>query len=117
MVPDAHVWPAQERHVGTAVERGLILRQESLRLELLRGLPVIGVAVDIPNHDHRQMALWERKVHALVSHVANRAIFAQAISLNAQGDKAIAKRLLAQARVMQIAYYDHLLQEHDTATS
>jgi len=62
------------------------------------------------------LSAGERKVHALVSHVANRAIFAQAISLNAQGDKAIAKRLLEQARVMQIAYYDHLLKEHDPAT-
>jgi len=59
----------------------------------------------------------ERKVHALVSHVANRAIFAQAISLNARGEKAFAKRLLQQARVMQIAYYDHLLQEHNAAAS
>ena len=63
------------------------------------------------------MSAEERKVHALVSHVANRAIFAQAISLNAQGDKTIAERLLQQARVMQIAYYDHLLREHDSAAS
>jgi AcrR family transcriptional regulator len=59
----------------------------------------------------------ERRVHALISQVANRAIFAQAISLNAQGDKATAKRLLQQARVMQIAYYDHLLQEHEAKSS
>jgi AcrR family transcriptional regulator len=63
------------------------------------------------------MSLAERRVHALVSHVANRAIFAQAISLNAQGDKATAKQLLQQARVMQIAYYDHLLHQHTTKAS
>ena len=60
------------------------------------------------------MSAEERQVHALVSHVANRAIFTQAISLNAQGDKATAQRLLQQARVMQIAYYDHLLHEHES---
>jgi|GEM_PF-2674482 len=62
------------------------------------------------------MSAEERKVHALVSHVSNRAIFAQAISLNAQGDKTTSKRLLQQARVMQIAYYDRLLQEHESKT-
>ncbi len=59
----------------------------------------------------------ERKVHALVSHVTNRAIFAQSLSLNAQGDKATARQLLQQARIMQIAYYDNLLQEHEAALS
>ena len=63
------------------------------------------------------MSAEERKVHALVSHVANRAIFAQSISLNAQGDKVTAQRLLQQARVMQIAYYDHLLREHESKAS
>jgi AcrR family transcriptional regulator len=60
------------------------------------------------------MSAEERKVHALVSQVANRAIFAQAISLNTRGDKATAQRLFQQARIMQIAYYDHLLQEHES---
>jgi hypothetical protein len=59
------------------------------------------------------MSAEERKVHALVSHVTNRAIFAQSISLDSQGEKAAAQKLLQQARVMQIAYYDHILQEHE----
>jgi len=59
------------------------------------------------------MSVEERRVHALVSQVTNRAIFAQAVSLNTQGDKVTTQRLLQQARVMQIAYYDRLLQEHD----
>ena len=63
------------------------------------------------------MSAEERRIHTLVSQVANRAIFAQAIGLNAQGDKATAQRLLQQARVMQIAYYDHLLQEHVAKSS
>jgi AcrR family transcriptional regulator len=63
------------------------------------------------------MSPQERKVHALVTHVTNRAIFAQAISLNTQGNKATAKQLLQQARVMQIAYYDHLLKEHEVTLS
>src|SRR5262245_8540947 len=63
------------------------------------------------------MSAEERKVHALVSHVSSRAIFTQAISLNTQGDKVTAQRILQQARVMQIAYYDYLLQEHSATTS
>lgn len=63
------------------------------------------------------MSEEERWVHALVSHVASRAIFAQAISLNTRGAETNAQRLLQQARVMQIAYYDHLLREHEAATS
>ena len=63
------------------------------------------------------MSEEERRVHALVSHVASRAIFAQAISLNTRGEETNAQRLLQQARVMQIAYYDHLLREHEAATS
>ena len=63
------------------------------------------------------MSPEERRVHALISHVTNRAIFTQAINLNAQADKVTAQRLLEQARVMQIAYYDHLLQEHEAAAS
>ncbi len=58
------------------------------------------------------MSAQERKVHARVSQVSNRAILVESISLAAQGRKAIAEQLMAQARVMQIAYYDHLLQEH-----
>jgi len=61
------------------------------------------------------MTAEERKVHALISHLTNRAIFAQAISMNMQGDKADAQRLLQQARIMQIAYYDHLLEEHEAS--
>jgi len=59
----------------------------------------------------------ERKVHALMSHVTSRAIFAQSISLNAQGDKSMAQKLSRQARVMQIAYYERLLEEHDGKAS
>ena len=59
------------------------------------------------------MSAEERKVHALVTHITNRAIFAQAMGLNAQGDKATAKKLLQQAREMQIAYYDRILREHE----
>ena len=80
--------------------------------ELLRGNIERMLAVRAP-----WMSPGERKVHALVSHVSNRAIFSQAISLNAQGDKATAQRLLQQARIMQIAYYDRLLQEHEATTS
>jgi len=61
------------------------------------------------------MSADERKVHALMSHVTNRAIFAQSISLNAQGDKSGAQKLLRQARVMQIAYYERLLDEHESS--
>jgi hypothetical protein len=49
-----------------------------------------------------------------MSHVTNRAIFAQSMSLNAQGDKSTAQKLLRQARVMQIAYYERLLLEHNS---
>jgi AcrR family transcriptional regulator len=63
------------------------------------------------------MSAQERRVHAVVSHVASRAIFAEAIGLNTRGEKATAQRLLQQARVMQIAYYDHLLREHEATTS
>lgn len=76
--------------------------------ELLRGNIERMLALRAP-----WMSAEERKVHALVSHVTNRAIFAQCVSLNTQGDKATAQRLLQQARVMQIAYYDYLLQEHE----
>lgn len=62
------------------------------------------------------MSEQERKLHALVSYATNRAIFAQAISLMTHGEKAQGQKLLQQARVMQIAYYNHLLQEHE-ATS
>lgn len=58
------------------------------------------------------MSAEELKVHALLSHVSNRAIFAQAISLTEKGQHAIAAQLIQQARLMQIAYYDRLLQEH-----
>lgn len=60
------------------------------------------------------MSTEELKVHALLSHVSNRAIFAQAISLTERGDQALAMQLIQQARLMQIAYYDRLLQEHET---
>ena len=60
------------------------------------------------------MSAEERRVHARISHLTNRAIFAQAISLKMQGHKADAQRLLQQARVLQIAYYDHLLAEHES---
>jgi hypothetical protein len=63
------------------------------------------------------MRAEERRVHALVSHVANRAIFAQAIHLKAGGENVTGERLLQQARVMQIACYDHLLEEHEAKTS
>jgi AcrR family transcriptional regulator len=63
------------------------------------------------------MSAEERKVYALVSHVTNHAIFAQSVSLNAQGDRATARQLLQQARIMQIAYYDYLLQEHEAVLS
>lgn len=63
-------------------------------------------------------ALWmkpkERKLHALVSQVTNKALFAQALSMRSS-DEAGARQLLQQARVMQIAYYDYLLQEHELA--
>jgi len=59
------------------------------------------------------MSAEERKVHALVTQVTNRAAFAQAVILNAEGNKAIAKKLLQQAREMQIAYYDRVLQENE----
>ena len=61
------------------------------------------------------MSAEERKVHALMSHVTNRAIFAQSLGLNAQGDKSTAQKLLQQARVMQIAYYERLLEEHENS--
>lgn len=61
------------------------------------------------------MSAEELKVHALLSHVSNRAIFAQAISLTEKGEHAIAAQLIQQARLMQIAYYDRLLQEHAEA--
>jgi AcrR family transcriptional regulator len=61
------------------------------------------------------MSAEERKVHALMSHLTNRAIFAQAMNLNRQGDKATARQLLQQARIMQIAYYDRLMQEHEAS--
>jgi AcrR family transcriptional regulator len=56
----------------------------------------------------------ERKLHALVSQVTNKALFAQALRLMSS-DETGAKQLLQQARLMQIAYYDHILQEHDVA--
>ncbi len=59
------------------------------------------------------MSAADRKVHALISHLTNRAIFAQVLSLDKQGDKATARQLLQQARIMQIAYYDRLMQEHE----
>jgi len=59
------------------------------------------------------MSAEERKVHALVTQVTNRAAFAQAALLNGQGNKATAKKLLQRAREMQIAYYDRILQEHE----
>ena len=61
------------------------------------------------------MSAEERKVHALMSHLTNRAIFAQVMSLNRQGDNATARQLLQQARIMQIAYYDRLMQEHEAS--
>jgi len=57
----------------------------------------------------------ECQLHALVSHVTNRALFAQALSFMARGDYTRAQRLLQQARVIQIAYYDHLLREHEAS--
>lgn len=59
------------------------------------------------------MSEKERKVHALVSQVSNRAIFAEAISLTTQGKNTVAEQLLEQARAMQIVYYDRLLQDHE----
>ena len=59
------------------------------------------------------MSAEERKVHAMVTQVTNRAVFAQVVMLNAEGDKVTAKKLLQQAREMQIAYYDRVLQEHE----
>lgn len=58
----------------------------------------------------------ERKLHALVSQVTNKALFAQALSMM-PNNEAGAKQLLQQARIMQIAYYDHLLTEHESAKS
>ncbi len=55
----------------------------------------------------------ERKLHALVSQVTNKALFAQALSLMST-DEIGAKQLLQQARIMQIAYYDHILQQHES---
>jgi AcrR family transcriptional regulator len=63
------------------------------------------------------MSAHERKVHALVSQVSSRAVFAESIHLNNQGNQAIAGQLLEQARVMQIAYYDRLLQDHTAGNS
>jgi len=62
------------------------------------------------------MSTKGRKIHALVSYISNRAIFAHAINLKAGGDKSTAQQLAQQARVMQIAYYDHLLQEHEKSS-
>jgi AcrR family transcriptional regulator len=59
------------------------------------------------------MSEEERKLHALVTHVANRAVFAQAVSMMNHGDNATGQKLLQQARLMQIAYYNYLLQEHE----
>jgi len=61
------------------------------------------------------MSAKERKLHALVSYIANRAIFAHAISLKMNGNKSTAQQLIHQARAMQIAYYNHLLQEHENS--
>ena len=61
------------------------------------------------------MSAKERKLHALASYTANRAIFAHAISLKMNGNKAVAQQLVKQARVMQIAYYNHLLWEHENS--
>ena len=63
------------------------------------------------------MNAQERKVHALVSQVSSRAVFAESIHLHGQGNQAIAGQLLEQARLMQIAYYDRLLQEHEARNS
>jgi len=76
--------------------------------ELLRGKIESLLAVRAPWMDEK-----ERKLHALVSHVANRAVFAQAISLMTHGDVGAGEKLLQEARIMQIAYYNHLLQEHE----
>jgi AcrR family transcriptional regulator len=59
------------------------------------------------------MSAKERKLHAQVSYISNRAIFAHAISLKTNGNKSLAQQLTHQARVMQIAYYDHVLQERE----
>lgn len=62
------------------------------------------------------MSAEERRLHALVSQVANRALFAEAVSLMRQGDTLRGQTVLQQARVMQIAYYNHLLQAHEAAS-
>ncbi len=59
------------------------------------------------------MSAEECRIHALVSHVTNRAIFAQSVSLQARGDTVAARRLMEQARMMQVSYYERLLEDHE----
>jgi len=62
------------------------------------------------------MSAKERRLHALVSQISNRSIFSHAISLKMSSDIATSQRLIQQARVMQIAYYDYLLREHEKSS-
>lgn len=93
----------------TADENSEIGRISAPIAELLRSNIERVLAVRAP-----WMKPKERKLHALVSQVTNKALFAQALSLM-PADEAGARQLLQQARIMQIAYYDHVLQQHEAA--
>ncbi len=56
----------------------------------------------------------ERRLYAVVSHVTNKALFAQALSMMRE-DETGAKQLLQQARELQIAYYDRVFKKHESA--
>lgn len=93
----------------TADEHSEIGRISAPIAELLRSNIERVLAVRAP-----WMKPKECKLHAVVSQVTNKALFAQALNMMA-GDEAVAKQLLQQARIMQIAYYDHILREHEAA--
>ncbi len=93
----------------TADENSEIGRISAPIVELLRSNIERVLAVRAP-----WMKPKERKLHALVSQVTNKALFAQALSMMFK-DEAGAKLLLQQAREMQIAYYDRVLAEHKAA--
>ena len=108
-----HLLAAARRH--QALHALLIMSKESEIGNI--AAPIEDV---LRSHIERMLAVrapWmspqERKVHALVSQVSNCALFAESIRLATQGNQAIAQRLLEQARLMQIAYYDRLLQKHE----
>jgi len=60
------------------------------------------------------MSEEERSLHTLVTHVASRAVLAESVGMMTHGDSATGQKLLQQARLMQTAYYNHLLQEHES---